>query len=112
MPGLLQAALSAATLASLYQTEMLHALRHGKNAVAALRLTSDGELLLRTRSGRSWRAATIENRFVHRKLVLLRTRCGGRRFTGTVIVAADAVNRETFRRLRATLLAPPRTREA
>jgi hypothetical protein len=112
MPSLLRAVLFVAVVVNSYRTITLHALRRGKNAVVALRLTSDGELLMRMQSGRSWRSATIENRFVHPKLVLLRTHCEGRRFTDTLMVAADASNSETFRRLRATLLAPPRKRGA
>lgn len=97
---------------SLHQTVMLHALRRGNAAIAALRLMSDGGIFLREQRSRSWRSASIDSRFVHPKLVLLRARSPGRRFASTVIVTAAMVEPDVFRRLRARLLAPPRGSEA
>lgn len=108
VPVWLRVIIAAALLASLYRTLMLHTLRRGAGAVTALRLLSDGTLLVRTPRGKSWQHAAISARFVHPKLVLLRTQWKGRHFGGAVMVPADAVDREAFRRLRARLLAPPR----
>jgi hypothetical protein len=55
-----------------------------------------------------WSAVGIDSRFVHRWLVLLSLRVAGRRLPTTLVVAADAIEADVFRRLRAALLAPPR----
>jgi hypothetical protein len=99
-------------LADLYRVATTHALRHGTRAVQALRLNGKGELLLQRHGSRAWQAAQITSRFVHPKLVLLGIRPGKQRFASALVIAADAIDAQAFRRLRAALLAPPRTRAA
>jgi hypothetical protein len=84
----------------------VHVLRITKRAVKALRLNDGNNLLLQTSGSRSWKAVALKSSFVHPKLVLLRVRPDGERLSATVMITADAVDANAFRRLRAALLAP------
>jgi hypothetical protein len=109
MPVATRVPLVILLLASLSHAVMRHVLRVGPGAVEALRLDAEGELLLRFRGREEWCVATIRSRFVHRWMVLLSVRVAGRRLPTTLVLTADAVEPDVFRRLRAALLAPPRS---
>jgi hypothetical protein len=108
VPTAVRLALLAALILSLAHTLRQHAFRRRPGAIVALRLNDDGELSIRHDEQEPWSAAAIHSRFVHRWLVLLSLRVAGRRLPTTLVVAADAIEADVFRRLRAALLAPPR----
>lgn len=93
--------------ASLYRSVTLHAWRNAASAVTALRWSDDAGLELSNADG-ALRAAIVRSRFVHRWLVLLSTKSTGDRWGRSLAIAADALDPESFRRLRVALLAPPR----
>jgi len=112
IPLTVRAILLVAVTLSLVQVLMQHALRRGPGTIVALRLNEDGELLLQSGKRAPWRTAVIRRRFVHRRLVLLSMRVAGQRLPKTLVLAADAVEPDVFRRLRAALLVRPRNRAA
>lgn len=97
------------TLTSLYWVLTLYVLRRDRRAIDQLRVTANTDVQLRVLGNRTWRNASLLSRFIHPRLVLLRVRYAKRRMATTVVIAADAVDPDAFRRLRAVLLAPPRT---
>lgn len=108
VPVAVRTLLVVALSASLSHALMRHAFRYGPRAVESLRLDAEGNLLLRFRARKEWRAATLGSCFVHRWVVLLSMRVVGRRLPITLVLAADAVEPGVFRRWRAALLALPR----
>jgi len=109
LPATVQALVVIALLASLCQTLVQHAWRYGPWAVRALRLHDDEGLLLQFGDEDTWRSVAIRSRFVHRRLLLLSLRIGRRGWPTALVIAFDAIEPDAFRRLRAALLAPPRS---
>ena len=108
LPTLARLLLVVLLIASLGHAIRRHALRYGSGAVDVVRVGPEPGLLLRYRGRKQWRAATIGSRFVHRWIVLLSARAAGRRLPTTLVLTADAIEPDVFRRLRAALLVPPR----
>lgn len=105
VPGVVwwRVVLVAVTCASLYRTVRSHALRSGPQAIVALALSRDGDLAVRRRDGSGWVDVSPVTAFIHPWLVVLRLRLPRQRFPAGLLVAADAVDSDGFRRLRARL---------
>ena len=101
--------LAAAIGLSLYVALSRQALRSMHGAVIAMRWDSEEGLSLRRSGTPGWNAAAIRSRFVHPWLVILSIKISGHRIPASLILAADSLEPEVFRRLRAALLAPRRT---
>jgi Membrane-bound toxin component of toxin-antitoxin system len=95
--------LTAAIGASLYRSVRLHATRQARDAVVALMLTGDGDWGVRRRSASDWEPVRLVDRWVQPWLTLLVLRCETRRSPTNVVIGADAVPAEVFRRLRVRL---------
>jgi len=108
IPVAMKIVLALALAASLYRSLRRHGLRRGTAAVHSLKLSPDGVWSVRHIENEEWLNVNITSRFVHRWIVLLSVRIAGQRLATTLAIAADAIEAETFRRLRAALLAPPR----
>lgn len=89
---------------SLYNNVNRHALRRGAQAVRALEFY-DGQYALRLNSGELRSGCALCAWHVHPWIVILRLRCPGRRVPVNLVLTADAVEPETFRRLRVQLRA-------
>jgi hypothetical protein len=103
IPWTARLVLGLALAASLWRSLRLHATRRHPRSVSALRLEADGELSVRFGAGGAWQACRIDRCVVYAGAVLLRLRREGARLPFSVLVAADAVEPATFRRLRARL---------
>jgi len=101
-------AIGLAITAGLIQSLLQHGLRRTSLAVHTLKLDAEGVWYMQFNGNETWCIGSIKSRFVHRSLVLLSMRVGGKWFPVALALAADAVDAETFRRLRVALLAPPR----
>ena len=108
-PLWLRALLAILLLASLYQCVTRHALRSGDSAITALRWRDGEGISLRLGRDATLRPARIRSRFVHRSLVLLWVQLEGSRRAAALAIAADALDDEAFRRLRAALLESAQT---
>ena len=108
-PLWLRAVLALLLLASLYQTVTRHALRSADSAITALRWRDGEGISLRRGREATLRPAKIRSRFVHRSLVLLWVQLDGSRRATALAIAADALDGEAFRRLRAALLESTQT---
>ncbi len=105
VPGMVwwRVVLVAITCASLYRTVRNHALRRGPQAIVALTLSRDGGLAVCRRDGSGWVDVSLVAAFIHPWLVVLRLHLPQQRFPAGLLVAADAVDSDGFRRLRARL---------
>lgn len=108
-PLWLRAALATALLISLYRCVTRHALRSGSAAITGLRWRDGEGISVRLGRSPALQAARIRSRFVHRSLVLLWVQLEGSRRARPLAVAADSLDGEAFRRLRAALLASAQT---
>jgi hypothetical protein len=88
---------------SLYDAAGRHAVRVLPGAVLELSLNGADQWHVRQRGG-GWQPAELTGAYVHRALVTLTLRLAGRRRRRGVVLAADAVDAEVLRRLRARLL--------
>ncbi|MHB8534655.1 MAG: protein YgfX [Sulfuricaulis sp.] len=88
---------------SLYRSLRLHARRNSPKAVAALEMDSEGVVALRFAGSEVWQDARIKTWFVHPWLTLLTLRVGARKTPVSLVIAADAVEAEAFRRWRVRL---------
>lgn len=91
---------------SLYRSTRLHVRRIGPNAIRALE--RDGEGIVRARFvGRDdWEQARVTSCFIHPWLTLMVLRFDNRRWPIGVVIPADAVEAEAFRRWRVALRFP------
>jgi hypothetical protein len=90
---------------SLYRSLWQHALRRAAHAPTALELRFtgvEGECAVRLR-GPAWFDGRIIEHWLHVRLVIVVVRCEGRRWPLSVVIPADAVDPEAFRRLRVGL---------
>ncbi len=87
---------------SLYRTLTHHALRLGGDAVVALHLRNDDALVIHTRDGSHCRVR-LATAFVHPGVVILTFAPGHPRHRAHVVLSADAVDSNAFRRLRARM---------
>lgn len=95
-------ALGGAVVLSLYLALRAHGLRLA-GAVTAVELDRDGSWALRFAGDASWHSCRLIDRWVQPRVVILRLRRDGWRRAHNVVIFADAVAAEPFRRLRARL---------
>lgn len=98
-----RAALLAFVGVSLYLALSRHALRRVPAAVVALALGDEARCALRRRGSEAWEEGTLVDCWVHARLTLLAVRCHDRRLASSVVIPADGVAAEPFRRLRVRL---------
>jgi hypothetical protein len=110
LPIWLSCALTAMLCMSVYRVLGLHAFRHRHTAIETLRLTPEGALLLKLVGSDAWVTAHVRSRFIHPALMLLQLGVEEGRWPRSLVVAADAVEPDAFRRFRAALLAPPKSK--
>lgn len=90
--------------ASLYRELNRHALRRSQSAVVMFELQSeDGACTLQRRGSPHAEEARLLDQWVYPRLTLLVVRLAQHRWPVSVVVPADAVERDSFRRLRMQL---------
>ncbi len=88
---------------SLYYSLVTHAWRSRPLAITAIELDNEGVASVRFAGSESWQPVRITSRFVHPRLTLMTLRLEGRRWPVNLVIAADAVEPEPFRRWRVAL---------
>ncbi len=88
---------------SLYRTLSQHTLRRASSAVCNVTLETDGDWRLQLNNAEERGPCCVRAHYVHPWLVLVQLRCPDARLPVGLVVAADAVDAESFRRLRARL---------
>ena len=88
---------------SLYYSLITHAWRTGPMAIQAIELDNEGVVSVRLAESETWQPARITSRFVHPWLTLMSLRLDSRRWPVNLVIAADAVEPEPFRRWRVAL---------
>lgn len=99
----IRAALVALAAVSLFHSARLHASRRARGAVVSLALNDEGGCAWRRRGSDAWEEGRIIERSVHRLLAIVVVRAAERRRSTPIVICADAVYREAFRRLRVRL---------
>ncbi len=94
--------MSSVTLISLIYSLGRHVLQTHQRSISEINWTSDGRWLLTTRSGNSFQARLSANSFLHPQLVVLNF-IHGRWKRQSVVLFRDALDQESFRRLRVRL---------
>jgi toxin CptA len=94
---------AAALVASLVQALRSRALLLGDDAVIELDCGEDGGLGFVQRDGTCFAAEVLPASAVHAAAVLLRVRAAGERRPRSIVVLADSLEPEDFRRLRVWL---------
>jgi hypothetical protein len=103
VPLLLAAIITVLCLFSLWQTLAIHVLRNSKKAITQLRKENDGQWELKTRSGKVFSARLRGDSICTTHCVLLNFRIAGKHLPLSVVIWRDAVDNESFRRLRGQL---------
>jgi hypothetical protein len=88
---------------SLYRSLRIHAWRLGPSAIDAIEINGEGLVSVRFAGRDEWCASQITSRVVHRWLTLLTLKIESRRWPVNLVLAADAVEPEPFRRWRVAL---------
>ena len=88
---------------SLYRTVRVHARRKGPGAVEEIEIDKDREISVRFSGSAAWQGCQLRASFVHPWIMLLSLHCDDRKWPVNVVVAADAVEPEAFRRWRVAL---------
>ena len=88
---------------SLYRSVRRHALHRGPDAVEEIEIDTESELSVRLAGSTAWRNGRLAASFVHPWVMLLSLRLDDRKWPVNVVVAADAVESEAFRRWRVAL---------
>lgn len=88
---------------SLYYCLVTHAWRSGPAAITNIELDNEGMASVRLAGSETWQPAQIASRFVHPWLTLMSLRLESRRWPVNLVIAADAVEPEPFRRWRVAL---------
>ncbi|MBI5783473.1 MAG: hypothetical protein HZA69_07005 [Gammaproteobacteria bacterium] len=88
---------------SLYYSLVTHAWRSGPMAITAIELDNEGQASARFAGSETWQPVQIVSRFVHPWLTLMSLRLESRRWPVNLVIAADAVEPEPFRRWRVAL---------
>lgn len=96
-------ALTAVIGVSLYRAVRLHGTRRSPDAVLGVMSSGDGDWAVRRRGTLDWQPARLVDRWVQPWLTLLVLRCETRRAPTHVVICADAVPVDAFRRLRVRL---------
>ena len=92
-----------ALVASAVETWRRYGARTARSAITGLELDHEGYCSVRRRPEDAWQAYEVAQAVVHPWLVILLLRKEGRRRPLGLVIAADAVEPEPFRRLRARL---------
>ena len=100
---LIRLSLLALLIASVVHILLTHAWRRSPRAIRKVVFEDDGDWVLEMRNEESLGPCRLRSHFVHPWLVILQLRCPQGRLPISLIVAADAVHTDTFRRLRARL---------
>lgn len=95
-------ALTALVALSLYRTLRRYALRRSRDAVVALAFGDGDECALRRRDSAEWEQGRLVSRWVQPLAAILVLRSDGRR-PENVVVTADTLDADVFRRLRVRL---------
>lgn len=104
LPIAVRIALAALIGASLYRELNRHALRRGRSAVIMFELRAeDGTCALQRRGSPDAEEARLVDQWVYPRLTLLVIRSAQRRWPVSVVIPGDAVEQDSFRRLRAQL---------
>ncbi|GAB4509588.1 MAG: hypothetical protein Tsb0026_10110 [Sulfuricaulis sp.] len=88
---------------SLYYSLITHAWRSGPVAITAIELDNEGMVSVCFAGSETWRPVQVTSRFVHPWLTLISLRLESRRWPVNLVIAADAVEPEPFRRWRVAL---------
>ena len=88
---------------SLYYSLITHAWRSGPLAITAIELDNEGQFSVCLAGSETWQPAQVTSRFVHPWLTLMTLRLESRRRPVNLVIAADAVEAEPFRRWRVAL---------
>ena len=88
---------------SLYYCLVTHAWRSGRHSITGIELDNEGMASVRFAGSESWQPVRITSRFVHPWLTLMTLRPENRRWPLKLMIAADAVEPEPFRRWRVAL---------
>lgn len=88
---------------SLYYSLVTHAWRSSALAITAIEMDNEEQVSVRLAGSEVWQTAQIASRFVHPWLTLMSLRLEGRRWPVSLVIAADAVEAEPFRRWRVAL---------
>ena len=99
LKGLLWVALAV----SVVRVWRLHVSRTSPHAITALELDHEGTCSVRRGQTGPWQVCERFQAVVHPWMAILLLRCEGRRWPIGLVIAADAVEPEPFRRLRARL---------
>ncbi len=104
LPLALRLGLVVLIVVSAYRELNRHALRRAQGAIVAFELSAeDGACAVRRRGSTDWQEARLVEQWVHPRLTLLTVRYARKRWPAGVVIAADAVEKEAFRRLRTQL---------
>lgn len=97
-------ALAVLIAASLYRELNRHALRLARSAVVAFELRAeDGTCALQRRRSPDWEEGRVVDQWVYPRLTLLVLRLSQRKWPVSVVIPQDAVEKDSFRRLRVQL---------
>ena len=88
---------------SLYYCLVTHAWRSAPLAITAIELDNEGQAAVRLAGSEIWQSAQIASRVAHPWLTLMSLRLENRRWPVNLVIAADAVDAEPFRRWRVAL---------
>jgi hypothetical protein len=88
---------------SLYHSLITHAWRSGPMGIQAIELDNEGIVSVRMAGNDAWLTARIISRLVHPWVTLLSLHLESRRWPVNLVIAADAVEPESFRRWRVAL---------
>jgi toxin CptA len=100
---LLKSGIVAALGLALYLVFRRQVLRTAPGSVQRLEVANDGSCAVWLFGATDWEAGRIAARFVSPWLVILSIRCESSRWPLGLVIPADAVEAELFRRLRVTL---------
>lgn len=105
LPAAVRVALAVLIGVSLYRELNCHALRRAQSAVVMFELQSeDGTCAVQRRGSPDAEEARLVDQWVYPRLTLLVVRLAQRRWPVSVVIPWDAVEPESFRRLRTELL--------
>lgn len=88
---------------SFYWLLITQAWRTASSAIEAVELDTEGSLSVRFTGNEHWHSCQVKSRFVHPWVTLLSLRVVGRSIPIKLVIAADAVEAEAFRRWRVRL---------
>lgn len=88
---------------SFYQSLRSHAWRRAPSAIDAIEMDGEGEMSVRFAGKDMWYSSQISSWVVHPWLTLLTLKIESRRWPVSLVVTADAVQPEPFRRWRVAL---------